>query len=692
MDSREGSDHGDDQIQQEKIVRGFVRRGQPFVQDADALEAVTLAATPSRLLFLQQPRRFQKDTNARSEKLVQDVEKANLAYSTQCTYNREHLNQTDVDVQTVQETMFHKACNTAQLTSVNVSIDANFLDIVQQNPESANLNTTQVQNEEHTTKKESSQHGDTDFDDEASIYTGKDDAVSEAGTAYTTGTHKTATKSINSIGSSMHEQDKLQLERAQTQANKLYQNKQFIQDLLLVEMLALQQPFYQHLNLFRASDVVLDQNIDYQQQLRKEFTAGNEVQQNLKVQELFVFKSDKLNNCKAIAIDFSLTDERLIVVGYSSNRYGAIAVWQPENQYSPKTLVYTRNEITCVKWFPVGKSIVGVGFADGSVCIFDLREQYLQFDNQGFVIPVLISNNNTGKHTSRVWDIQWVAGDVGVMQADQEGPQTSQNYDWDTLISVATDGRVVERSLKRNFEHRDILTLTNLAPHPVALVQNQKNSRMTIIRKLSAGLSVDFLDSTNYLVSGDDALIRKASRSYSEQTLMQYSGHLSSVYKVRVNQSVPKFFLSASADRTCKVWDVENPAALVTLKTPSQEHIYAAEWCPFKASVIVSGNRDGTIDVWDLARTTNDPQVIIPKLKTKISEDEEEVIEENKPVRCIAFNQKLPTFGVGYENGWVVVFRLFGVENGYLLKSMDQQAFVQVESEMMKAVLSQEGK
>lgn len=91
--------------------------------------------------------------------------------------------------------------------------------------------------------------------------------------------------------------------------------------------------------------------------------------------------------------------------------------------------------------------------------------------------------------------------------------------DFDNLISVGTDGRVVERSLKRNFEQRDILTMTNLQPHPVAKVQNQKASRMTIIRKLSAGLSIDFIDSTNYLVSGDDALIRKASRSYSEQTL-----------------------------------------------------------------------------------------------------------------------------------------------------------------------------
>lgn len=64
----------------------------------------------------------------------------------------------------------------------------------------------------------------------------------------------------------------------------------------------------------------------------------------------------------------------------------------------------------------------------------------------------------------------------------------------DTLISISSDGRVVERSIKRNFECHDILTLTNIQPHPVALINNNKSSRMTIIRKLSSGLSIDFID------------------------------------------------------------------------------------------------------------------------------------------------------------------------------------------------------
>lgn len=64
--------------------------------------------------------------------------------------------------------------------------------------------------------------------------------------------------------------------------------------------------------------------------------------------------------------------------------------------------------MTCCKFFPTGKSIVAVGFSDGSVGIVDFREENLKFDKQGFVAPVLVSTNKTGKHTSKVWELGWV--------------------------------------------------------------------------------------------------------------------------------------------------------------------------------------------------------------------------------------------------------------------------------------------
>ena len=51
-----------------------------------------------------------------------------------------------------------------------------------------------------------------------------------------------------------------------------------------------------------------------------------------------------------------------------------------------------------------------------------------------------------------MWDIQWVAGESSMQNKEEKDISDISAFDWDMLVSVATDGRVVERSLKRNFE------------------------------------------------------------------------------------------------------------------------------------------------------------------------------------------------------------------------------------------------
>lgn len=76
-----------------KIVKARIRRGQTFVQDAEALESVTLSATESKILFLQRPRRIIVDEqNGRSEKSTADVQRMNQIYQEQVQYNQTHQN------------------------------------------------------------------------------------------------------------------------------------------------------------------------------------------------------------------------------------------------------------------------------------------------------------------------------------------------------------------------------------------------------------------------------------------------------------------------------------------------------------------------------------------------------------------------------------------------------------------------
>ena len=53
---------------------------------------------------------------------------------------------------------------------------------------------------------------------------------------------------------------------------------------------------------------------------------------------------------------------------------------------------------------------MAVGFVDGTVSVFDFR--HLTLDAQGYALANLESNNKTGKHSSKVWDLAWCADDI----------------------------------------------------------------------------------------------------------------------------------------------------------------------------------------------------------------------------------------------------------------------------------------
>ncbi|KAH0571316.1 Dynein intermediate chain [Spironucleus salmonicida] len=704
----------------EKLVAVTVSKGQSFIKHDQLLESVILAPTASRTFYMQAPSVFAADGQDAAK-----TTKQNDNYEKACKKMQEPGQAVNVEIQTLVQTEVlntgaviltktayakEKGVGTCQQTFKDQAVEVNYVDIMSLIKEEEVTLVQQPDDVEFKKKQE----GGIDFDDVGTAYTKTEgDDVSEAGTAYTTGTQKTADQSIGqSIGSTIGKDDdegkgnELRKQRLQSFEGRIFNDPKFVKSMLLAELLVQQNPLITRICSYRAQDVQYDPDLDYGQILRSEFTVSKDNTQvskktPLQLKQLYIYKSPLMHSLKVVCLDFSPIDERLLAVGYadtnsapSDEHYGAIAVWQPENPTHPKIHFFTRQQITSLAWLPLGKSVVSVGFSDGCVAVYDFR--HLQIDSQGYAVPNLESNNKTGKHTSKVWDCAWVAGDTSSMSGDNV-----VSTDYDNLITVSADGRVVERSVKRSFEYRDILTLTSVGSHPVAIksVDDKKSTsnRMTIIRKLSAGLSIDFLpDQSTYLVSGDDAVIRKASRAYSEQTLMQYTGHLSSIYRVRVNPCTPGYFLSCSADRTTKIWNLESQQALVSLRSPSEEHVYTAEWCPYKSTVILTGTKAGTVELWDLTETTVSPMKVIDRLqfKKKTDDDEEEEKPDEKeeiiPVRVVQFNKKVPVFAVGYENGFVYIYRLTGVENGYIFKNVDQANFLEVESERIAAVVQQQ--
>lgn len=90
-----------------------------------------------------------------------------------------------------------------------------------------------------------------------------------------------------------------------------------------------------------------------------------------------------MTNLESVCCDFSPYDDRLLAVGYQvkGKPYGAIAIWEPERPNAPKTLVYTRIQVSAVRFFPKGKTVIAVGFIDGSTNLYDFRDEVIKFDD-----------------------------------------------------------------------------------------------------------------------------------------------------------------------------------------------------------------------------------------------------------------------------------------------------------------------
>ncbi|BHF76126.1 Glutamate-rich WD repeat-containing protein 1 [Sparganum proliferum] len=83
-----------------------------------------------------------------------------------------------------------------------------------------------------------------------------------------------------------------------------------------------------------------------------------------------------------------------------------------------------------------------------------------------------------------------------------------------------------------------------------------------------------------------------------------YHGHEGSVEDIQWSPTEATVFLSASTDRSLRVWDTRSPAAknaaMITLPEAHQSDVNVISWSRLQPVSVVSGADDGCIRVWDL--------------------------------------------------------------------------------------------
>ena len=161
---------------------------------------------------------------------------------------------------------------------------------------------------------------------------------------------------------------------------------------------------------------------------------------------LWPFKSDKAKKVAVTALMFSTKYTDMFAVGHGSYDFlkqgtGMICVYSLKNPSFPEFTYTTDSGVMCIDFHPEHPFLLAVGFYDGGVAVYNLRDK----DQQ----PKYVSSASCGKHTDTVWQVCWQENDLDNQM---------------TFYSLSSDGRVTCWTLAKNELHSTDIILIKLSP------------------------------------------------------------------------------------------------------------------------------------------------------------------------------------------------------------------------------------
>lgn len=185
----------------------------------------------------------------------------------------------------------------------------------------------------------------------------------------------------------------------------------------------------------------------------------------------------------------------------------------------------------------------------------------VQHEGSNWGVPIETSAGIAGGHSDPVWQLKWII--KGVERTE-------------SLVSVSTDGRVLEWSLKKGLVLSTLMQL------------KKSGAGEGWISNCAAGMCLDFhpLDSSIYVTGTEDGNIHRCSVSYNEQYLETYVGHEGPVYRTKFSPRWPSLFLSCSSDWSMNLYHLKVKAPLLTMRATGENFaINDISWCPDNATV-----------------------------------------------------------------------------------------------------------
>ncbi|KAK3879026.1 hypothetical protein Pcinc_016382 [Petrolisthes cinctipes] len=341
---------------------------------------------------------------------------------------------------------------------------------------------------------------------------------------------------------------------------------------------------------------------------------------------------------------------------------GMLCVFTLKNPSTPEKVFHSPASVTCVHLHPQYGNVVGAGWSDGTVVVYDLRSPSTP----------ITSTPPIGKHLLPVTQVRWVRTGVGEEMS---------------LFSVSMEGRVTRWGLGRTSLHPSLIldlspsthhttpppppprppptptppppptTTTNITSSSTSSHSNQHGNRRSVATPASASNNRISLkgvatciafkpDDQGVVVVGvDSGAVFHCSTSCPAHSLLLYPAHAAPVRKVAWNPHHHAVFLSCSVDWTIKIWLQYSLSPLLVLDVGGA--VAAASWSPHSSSVVVAVSEEGRVSVYDLAMRRCRPlcsQALAQRRKVAAT--------------CLDFNPFHPVVLVGGERGHLVALKL----------------------------------
>ena len=395
------------------------------------------------------------------------------------------------------------------------------------------------------------------------------------------------------------------------------------------------------------------------------------------VTHLWEFSCEATEGLNVSCMVWNKQQKDMLVVGYGAYAFtgaresnpGLIAVWSLRNPEYPEHIIKCKTGVTSMDFSSVHFNLLAVGMYDGAVSIYDLHSKRVSMK------PIIESGHTSGKHSDPVWRTKWI----------HRGSERGEK-----LVSISTDGRITQWSIKKGLEHIDLMKLKRIQANNNKAVASSKSSKPkneAFISRRSSGMCFDFSprDSSVYVAGTEEGNIHKCSCSYSEQYLESFVGHMGPVYQVIFSPFDPSVFLSSSADWSIKMWDEYEKQELLTFQSGTAV-VNDVQWSPTNSTAFANVTKDGRLEIWDMEKSTLKP-VVSYKDKGKPKSGAAGASASPKPAKaenmataspataaaqqqqagrslnCLLFNPQAPVVAVGTDKGQVIIFRLFNVED-----------------------------